>query len=202
MDTTRNETVILALLAEKPSYGYEIESEIDARGLNRWAEVTFSSIYYLLNKLEASGLIDFVFQKHGRYPTRKVYHLTATGEQLLRERLCEMIGIYRPSTPPCIVGITFIHVLPKEAAIEALEKLTASIKAHLDCLGQLMEKVKREYPMPTVRELLHLGEIQSANSLSWVRNLTEILRGYDWERLSRELEELAEVKATNPTADL
>ena len=200
MPSSRNEVVVLALLAEQPSYGYEIEAQIEQRGLNRWAEVSFSSIYYLLGKLEKAGLIDFEYQKHGRYPTRKVYHLTGEGRRMLRANLYELIGNYHPSPPPSIVGISFIHVLPKELALEALEVLEASIADHLEKFRDIIGRVKKRYPLPTVRELLHLGEIQSSQALGWVRNLIDILSDYDWDRWAADAEGGAVQSQTHDSA--
>ncbi len=49
---TPAELAILSLLAEQPRHGYGIEQVIDERGMREWTAIGFSSIYYLLNKLE------------------------------------------------------------------------------------------------------------------------------------------------------
>ena len=53
---TNAELAILSLVAEEPRHGYDIEQVIEARGMRDWTEIGFSSIYYLLKKLEKSGL--------------------------------------------------------------------------------------------------------------------------------------------------
>ena len=52
---TNSELAILGLVAEHPRYGYQVEQDIAARGMREWTEIGFSSIYYVLNKLEAAG---------------------------------------------------------------------------------------------------------------------------------------------------
>jgi hypothetical protein len=54
---TNAELAMLCLIAERPRHGYEIEGVIQERGMREWTEVGFSSIYYLLKKLEREGLI-------------------------------------------------------------------------------------------------------------------------------------------------
>ena len=54
---TNAELAILSLVAEQPRHGYEIESVIEQRGMRAWTEIGFSSIYYILKKLEKAGLI-------------------------------------------------------------------------------------------------------------------------------------------------
>ena len=49
---TNAELAILSLIGESPRHGYEIEQVIEARGMREWTEIGFSSIYYLLKKLE------------------------------------------------------------------------------------------------------------------------------------------------------
>jgi len=42
-------------VAEQPKHGYQIEQDITTRGMREWTEIGFSSIYYVLNKLEADS---------------------------------------------------------------------------------------------------------------------------------------------------
>ena len=60
---TNAELAILSLIAEQPRHGYDIEQIIEARGMRDWTEIGFSSIYYLLNKLEKAGLIESQLQQ-------------------------------------------------------------------------------------------------------------------------------------------
>ena len=80
---TNAELAVLSLVAESPRHGYEIEQVIDARGMRDWTEVGFSSIYYLLKKLENKSLIKSQHLKiDGRGPARKVYTITPDGQQV------------------------------------------------------------------------------------------------------------------------
>ena len=53
---TNTELAILGLVAEQPKHGYQIEQDIAARGMRDWTEIGFSSIYYVLNKLEVGRM--------------------------------------------------------------------------------------------------------------------------------------------------
>ncbi|MBN1315338.1 MAG: helix-turn-helix transcriptional regulator, partial [Anaerolineales bacterium] len=70
---TNAELAILSLIAEQPLHGYEIEQIIKKRGMRNWTEIGFSSIYYLLRKLEREGLISSRLENVGRGPARKVF---------------------------------------------------------------------------------------------------------------------------------
>jgi DNA-binding PadR family transcriptional regulator len=52
---TNAELAILSLVDERPRHGYEVEQVIEERGMREWTEIGFSSIYYLLKKLEREG---------------------------------------------------------------------------------------------------------------------------------------------------
>ncbi|HWI61463.1 MAG TPA: PadR family transcriptional regulator, partial [Symbiobacteriaceae bacterium] len=77
---TNAEIAIMTVLAERPCHGYEVEAVIEARGMREWTEVGFSSIYYVLKKLEAQGLVEGVAASEGsRGPARITYRVTPAG---------------------------------------------------------------------------------------------------------------------------
>jgi len=84
--------VVLALLKERPMYGYEIVKLVDARsnGQLRWKEGT---LYPALHKLEGDGLVrgDWRDAPADEAPgrKRKYYALTSAGRKELARRLGE-----------------------------------------------------------------------------------------------------------------
>lgn len=75
--------LVLGILMRGASYGYEIVETInrEADGLLSWREGT---VYPILHKLEAEGLVRAQWQEtpHGR--NRKYYSITARGRSSLR----------------------------------------------------------------------------------------------------------------------
>jgi DNA-binding PadR family transcriptional regulator len=53
---TDAELLLLGLVAEMPRHGYELDQVIQQRGMREWTEIGFSSIYFVLGKLEKLGL--------------------------------------------------------------------------------------------------------------------------------------------------
>lgn len=89
-ELTNTEMAILGLAAEGPRHGYQIEQDIAMRGMREWTEIGFSSIYYILNKLEKSGwlvseLVSGTAAEGRGGPARRVYRLTEAGLGVLRE---------------------------------------------------------------------------------------------------------------------
>lgn len=74
------EGCILAIIAQAPTYGYELSLKLQEFGLE---EVSEGSIYPILLRLQKFDLITGTMQKSAAGPKRKYYHLTESGKQAL-----------------------------------------------------------------------------------------------------------------------
>ena len=79
------ELLILAQLENRPSHGYEIAQQIDARS---HGAVSFhvASLYPILYRLERRGLIAGRWVEKAGQRRRRYYTLTAAGRKVLAER--------------------------------------------------------------------------------------------------------------------
>lgn len=76
------EGIVLAILAVRPAYGYEITARLREQGFTDIAEGT---VYALLIRIEQRGLVDVEKVPSEKGPPRKVYSLNAQGEAYLGE---------------------------------------------------------------------------------------------------------------------
>jgi PadR family transcriptional regulator, regulatory protein PadR len=76
------EGIVLAVLAQRPAYGYEITSWLREQGFSDIAEGT---VYALLVRIEQRGLVDVEKVPSEKGPPRKVYSLDAQGREYLDE---------------------------------------------------------------------------------------------------------------------
>ena len=76
------EGIVLAILAGRPAYGYEITAWLREHGFSDIAEGT---VYALLVRIEQRGLVDVERVPSEKGPPRKVYSLNATGRAYLEE---------------------------------------------------------------------------------------------------------------------
>ena len=76
------EGMVLAILAVRPAYGYEITAWLRERGFSDIAEGT---VYALLIRIEQRGLVDVGKVPSEKGPPRKVYSLNARGREQLDE---------------------------------------------------------------------------------------------------------------------
>ena len=73
---------VLALLYQRPMYGYELSKMLGLSLRNDW-EVNSGQIAGTLTRLEKSGLATHEIQQADAAPDRKVYYLTQEGEREL-----------------------------------------------------------------------------------------------------------------------
>lgn len=76
------EGIVLAILAARDAYGYEITARLRAQGFTDIAEGT---VYALLVRIEQKGLVDVAKVPSEKGPPRKVYSLNARGAEELEE---------------------------------------------------------------------------------------------------------------------
>lgn len=76
------EGIVLAILAVRPAYGYEITARLRHQGFSDIAEGT---IYALLVRIERRGLVDVEKVPSEKGPPRKVYTLNSLGGEYLDE---------------------------------------------------------------------------------------------------------------------
>ncbi len=86
------ETLLLAILADGPSYGYHIVTQLHERtdGLLKVGEGT---VYPVLHRLEDRGLITATWRKSEQGRQRKYYRLTKRGGTALRENTAQWAGL-------------------------------------------------------------------------------------------------------------
>ena len=76
------EGIVLAILADRAAYGYEITAWLREQGFEGIAEGT---IYALLVRMEQRGLVDVEKVPSEKGPPRKMYSLNPAGHEYLDE---------------------------------------------------------------------------------------------------------------------
>ncbi len=76
------EGMILAILAGRAAYGYEITSWLREQG---FADIAEGTVYALLVRVEQRGLVDVEKVPSEKGPPRKVYSLNAEGRGALAD---------------------------------------------------------------------------------------------------------------------
>ncbi len=135
--------MILGLLSNRAMTGYEIQQELQLYHTDQWAGILSGSVYHALKKLEQEGMIELdLIEKTGNR-SKASYKLTETGNaelyKLLADSLKESSAVY-PTT--LYTGLTFLHMLTKDKAIEAIEIQKNNLEKELD--GMKLGKKEKE----------------------------------------------------------
>lgn len=143
---TNAELAILTLIAEKSRHGYEIEQIIEERGMREWTEIGFSSIYYLLKKLEEKGLIEGRMERQaGRGPARKVYRITDSGIEARRAGVFEALSMPQRAYPLIQLGLASLPGVSRSEALAALRRYRDNLT---DRLEHVKNRRDESQPLP------------------------------------------------------
>jgi DNA-binding PadR family transcriptional regulator len=142
---TNTEMAILSLVAERPRHGYQIERVIEERGMREWTEIGFSSIYYLLKKLEREGLVEGQLEAAERGPARKVYRPTPAGLEALHHGILDALSTPHRHYPPLQLGLSNLPGIPLAEAVAALRQYQDALTTRLEGIQTGWE---RQRPLP------------------------------------------------------
>jgi len=110
-----------------------------------WTEIGFSSIYFLLKKLEKEGLIEGQLQEAEQGPVRKVYQPTPEGWQALSAGIIEVLSVPHPHYRPLHLGIRNLTLIQPSEALTALRNYCHNLIARQEHLQSLRES---RQPLP------------------------------------------------------
>lgn len=128
---TPAELTVLGLVVERPTHGYDLERVIEQRGIRQWTDVGFSSIYYLLAKLEKRGLVRATSGGPGP-KARRVFEVTDEGRRVAREEARALIADLRPAHHPVLVGIANLGLLSREEYRVAIRQRLAEVESRIE----------------------------------------------------------------------
>jgi DNA-binding PadR family transcriptional regulator len=134
---SNKEAALLGLLSEKPKHAYEIKNDIQDRDMGYWTEISTSSIYKLLNKLEERGFLISETRISEKNVVQKVYTLTAQGKDSLEQKMEELISVWEPAIHPIDISLAHLDLLDKEQTLEGLAKYDKSLDKFIKCYQEL-----------------------------------------------------------------
>lgn len=173
---TNTELAILGLLAEMPKHGYQIEQDIQSRGMRGWADIGFSSIYHILNKLEAAGCLESSQQDSTIRPARKVYSLSPHGWQVYAAAVLARLKEPRPFTTDFPLALANLGALSTPEVVTALHSHRAALLEQIDQLRQKQQADHEAAQLPWfVDTLFEYSESQMRASADFINSLIQKL---------------------------
>jgi DNA-binding PadR family transcriptional regulator len=141
---TDAELTILSLVAEGPRYGYEIQQIIDERGLREWLTIGFSSIYYILNKLERQEMLASELRAQGTGPARKVYQITEAGRGVLQTAIADLLRQPRSLGTGFELGLANLTALKPGQVYKVLIHHQADLRQRLEAVEKAWDRHQKE----------------------------------------------------------
>jgi len=122
------EAALLGLLAEKPMHPYQIEGEVRYRDMRFWTELSMSSIYKLLRKLEKNGFVLRANQISKQNRVRKVYAVSKRGRKALSGKLENLLSEPEHVRWRVDIGTYNCDLLTADKTHEALQKYRKTLE--------------------------------------------------------------------------
>jgi DNA-binding PadR family transcriptional regulator len=182
---TDAELAILSLLSEGPSYDDDLNTAIELRGLRRWTAIGYSSMFYVLEKLEKQGLIE----KISEASHRRQFQISAAGIGVLQTAVADMLSTPHAHNKGFQLGLANLHVLKPSQIRTALTRREQDLAEQLEHARAERESVHDNFQIDAL--YAHSITMMSAE-LMWLKQFIA-----DWEaQTPPEIETAAEPPPT------
>ena len=147
-----NQLILLSLLNERELYGYEIKQILKEK-YSYFTKVSFSSIYYTLDRLGEEGFITKREEKVGTRPIRSIYKITPAGTKEFRTKLLKALkkeGKRTNLMDPFNLPFSLMGKLPQEilSDYERIRILEEKKQAIVNVRGELQGICNRICEIP------------------------------------------------------
>jgi len=122
--------LLLGLLKSQSQHGYQINEFIESN-VCHVTTMKKPTAYALLERLERDGYVTVRSEQDGNRPTRKVYSITAQGEEVFYELLRTNLAEATPHVLTGDTGLMFLDQLPRNEVIMHLEQRLAKLRAQM-----------------------------------------------------------------------
>jgi len=176
------EAAVLGLICQAPRYGYELEKLIEERGMRNWTEIGFSSIYYVLKRLEKGGLVQGKIDPgvEGR-PARKTYKVTEKGRGAMVKKMRTVLSERMKSKDPFDLGIAYYGVLGPEEFGECLDAYLIVVDERIRMLEGRIEEMREKKAPYHVIALFERPLAHEKAEREWVSAFRErVSELYEW----------------------
>ncbi len=164
---TDAELVILSLLVEQPMHGYQIEGQITLRNMRAWTDLSTSSIYYILRKLEEKGLIKKKPEKGSASSERpkNVFQVTENGQSTWKEATIGALSKPKITYTNFLMGLHNLWNIPSAEALDAVtayrDWLESDLQRQRNDQGELEEMGLSKFPLDVLFDYSYvLGEAE------------------------------------------
>lgn len=175
------EHAILGFLNYRPYSGYDLKKFFDTAVRHFWP-ADQSQIYRTLSRMSENGWVEIEVIYQESRPDRKVYHITETGKQELRQWLVTPLAPEENRSAD-MIQVFFAAQLPDEQILAIFERTAAMLRSGLEHYAHIPRNLEAysEYTH-SPREFffwmltLEVGTHNLKSSLEFLENLIQRIR--------------------------
>jgi DNA-binding PadR family transcriptional regulator len=131
MTISNKESALLGLLCEKSMHPYEVEKEVKYRDMRYWTDLSMSSIYKVLRKLEEKDYVVSQTNVTDKNRVTKIYTVTESGKRVMSENVKTLLSKWTNVKTPIDLAFSNMYLLDKEQIKECLTKYEKSLNETL-----------------------------------------------------------------------
>ena len=174
---TDSELLVLGLIAEMPRHGYDLEQVIEQRGMREWTQIGFSSIYYVLGKLEQKSLIKSETPISEK--AKKLFKLTRIGRKTLVDQTQASLRDFRSSNSSLLMGMIHWPVLTRDQALQGLKSRSLAIARERERLQSIQFD---QQPLPDyVNAMFDFNSMQLKSEAQWIDSTLAYMKTKPWD---------------------
>jgi DNA-binding PadR family transcriptional regulator len=143
-DISNIEAALMGLLSEQPMHPYQIEQQVKFRDMRFWADLSMSSIYKLLRKLEKEALVNHKNVISPENRLQKLYSLTGQGMEMLKQKIQLLISQPEHMRWQFDIGVYNCNLIKKEKVKESLLNYQKILEEKIKGYKDLLEFLKKE----------------------------------------------------------
>lgn len=165
--------IILALLSEGKTHGYELEKTVHNRGFKFWTKLGRSSIYGSLRALEKTGFVKMSLEQKGG-PARKMFAITKKGMERLRKESIEHLSKPSHWRSEIDLGIYTLPLLTPTQTKKSIDQCLETLEMRLKFIEERASWCKKNnLDLPTLT--FERTQLMLEAELKWVKSLQKKL---------------------------
>ena len=168
---TPADMVVLAVVAEKPSHGYDLWRQLEEADVGDWAPVSKPQIYYSLKKLAGLALIaPRSASTKPAGPKREVFAATRAGRAALKSNLRQAHWTQDRSPPPFVTWAALSRALSPKDQRQQIARRRQFLKQQLAREKETLVELEpyRVESADLARRLIDLVCAQFNTELAWL----------------------------------
>jgi DNA-binding PadR family transcriptional regulator len=175
---------ILGALAERGAmHGHQLRLLGEEERIHHWTDVSVGSVYGVLKRLAAEGLIEEVrVERDGAYPARQVYEITDEGRSALTTLREEGLRTLVMKHDPFDLAITRLDPERLDSLPQVIENRLLALRARLGDQRYFQEQAAPYLTVAETWAMEHRADRLRSEIASHERLLSELPRIVDDER--------------------